>query len=149
MAHVHPDTEEVFRVVKGVVELAVDGEQKVVRVGDAITVQAGQAHGLWNPSDQPALVQVEMKPTGHLNLALTQVHGFLNETGQSGSLAEFLQMTRFAERYGVYRAGLPVWFQKAGITLLAPWARLLVFRSFYERYAQEARQRNTSEEVIP
>ncbi|MBM66316.1 MAG: hypothetical protein CMH55_08800 [Myxococcales bacterium] len=149
VAHVHPETEEVFKVIQGTVYLVVDGERRLAKAGDSVTVLAGQSHGLWNGADQPAHVQVDMKPTRGLDLALTQVHGFLNETGQQGGLGEFLQMARFAERYEVYRAGPPIWFQQFGIALVAPWARLVGFRSFYERYAKDARQRNSVHEETP
>jgi len=146
VAHVHPNTEEIFRVVRGTVHLSVDGDEIVGRAGDSIRVHPGQSHGLWNASDSPAHVQVVMKPTKGLNLALAQVHGFLNETGHQGGIHEFLQMARFAERYQVYRAGVPVWFQQLGIGIIAPWARLMGFRSFYERYSIDARHRNTAKE---
>jgi len=143
VAHVHPQTEEVFRVVEGTVRFVVEGQARVLKAGESVRVPAGHSHVAENPAELPAQVQVEMSPTGGLHLALTQVHGFLNETGNQGGLGEFLQMLRFAERYEVYRGDLPVWFQRVGITLLAPFARALGFSSFYEAYSEEARARNT------
>ena len=83
-----------------------------------------------------------MSPTLGLNLAMTQVHGYLNEYGHEGGVSEFLQMLRFADRYAIYKGGVPVSVQRIAITLLAPFARALGFRGFYERYAKEARRRN-------
>ena len=143
VAHVHPATDEVFRVVKGKVRMVVDGEARLLGPGESVRVPAGQSHVAENPHDTPAQVQVEMSPTGGLHLALTQVHGFLDETGKQGGLGEFLQMLRFAERYEVYRGDMPIWFQQLGIALLAPIARVLGFRSFYASYSDAARSRNT------
>ena len=142
VAHVHPSTEEVFRVVEGSVRFVVEGEERWLRAGESVRVPAGHAHVAQNPSDLPAHVQVEMSPTGGLHLALAQVHGFLDETGSPGGVGEFLQMLRFAERYEVYRGDVPLWFQRLGIALLAPIARALGFQSFYASYAAQARSRN-------
>ncbi len=142
--HVHPSTDEVFRVLQGKVRLVVEGKIHELKAGESITVPAGQTHGASNQHDAPAHVEVAMEPTGGLNMAMTQVHGFLDQSGDSGGLTDFLQMLRFAERYEVYRADLPIWFQKLGITLVAPFARALGFRSFYATYSEQARARNTT-----
>ena len=149
IAHVHPGTDEVFRVLKGVVRFVIDGKERIAKTGESVTVPAGRPHAVANPHESPAKVQVHMTPSGDLNIALTQVHGFLNETGHQGGLSEFLQMLRFADRYAVYRGDLPVWFQRLGITMIAPVARVLGFRSFYETYCQEARDRNPNKKADP
>ena len=149
VAHIHPKTDEVFRVLEGSVTLVVEGVPQVVKAGESIHVPAGQAHAVENQNNAPVRVQVEMSPTGGMNLALAQVHGFLNARGEEGGLVEFLQMLRFAERYEVYRGDLPVWFQQLGIALAAPLARALGFSSFYHAYAQEARDRNIDKEGSP
>ena len=146
ISHVHPNTDEIFTVLQGNVHFLVDGKIELAKAGKSILVPAGRPHGLTNPFTEPAQIQVKMAPTGGLNMALTQVHGFMNNNKEISAASEFLQMLRFAERYEVYRGDLPIWFQRIGITFLAPVARALGFRSFYESYSLEARARNLSKQ---
>lgn len=139
VAHLHPDTVETFVVTQGNVLATVDGVAHELGPGDALTVPAGKPHTLRNAGQAPAQVQVRLDPTGQMHLALVQVHGYLDAAGGEPGVGGFLQMLRFAERYGVYLAGPPVWFQQLGIFAIAPTARLLGYRSFESRYAEQAR----------
>ena len=142
LSHVHPDTEETFTVLEGQIRFVQDDQTDTLSAGDSVTVPPGVGHAMSNPDAKAAIVQVTMTPTRGMGLALTQVHGFLGQDPTPNPVEEFLQMLRFAERYDVYRADLPVWFQKLGIFMLAPTARLLGFRSFYPEYPEQAHDRN-------
>ena len=142
VSHVHPQTSETFSVRSGQLKLVVDGKTHILKPGQSFTVAKGRAHAASNPFDKPAEVEVKMRPSHQMNLALTQVHGFLHEAGDGLGPKNFLQMLRFAERYEVYLGTTPIWLQRLGIFMLAPTARMLGFKSFYPRYAESARQRN-------
>lgn len=142
LGHVHPDTDEFFVVLEGRLRLTVDGQERVLAAGDRFRVPRGIPHSASNPFDQPTRVSISLEPTGQMSLALTQVHGYLNQPQNASAILDFFQMLRFAERYGVYLEGLPIWIQRFGIFVLAPTARMMGFSSFYPVYAQDARNRN-------
>ncbi|HVA10319.1 MAG TPA: cupin domain-containing protein, partial [Acidimicrobiales bacterium] len=53
--HLHPTTEHLHVVVEGEVEYTLDGEAPfILKVGEAVNVPAGVAHGIRNLTDQPA-----------------------------------------------------------------------------------------------
>src|SRR3981189_600387 len=46
--HYHPRTEEIYYITAGVGRIRIGTEMRVVGVGDAIAIPAGQRHKLWN-----------------------------------------------------------------------------------------------------
>ena len=51
-AHYHPSTEEIYYILRGEGEMAVEGEQSRVRPGDAIGILPGQRHQIRNATEQ-------------------------------------------------------------------------------------------------
>jgi len=50
-AHFHPGTEEIYYILTGEGMMAVEGEKRVVRPGDAIGILAGQHHQIRNTGE--------------------------------------------------------------------------------------------------
>ena len=46
--HYHPKTEEIYYITHGTGRMRIEGETRVVKVGDAIAIPPGQKHKLWN-----------------------------------------------------------------------------------------------------
>ena len=46
--HIHPKTEEIYYVLKGKGRIRIDGEERDVKSGDAITLKPGARHKIWN-----------------------------------------------------------------------------------------------------
>jgi len=46
--HYHPKAEEIYYITHGVGKMRVEGEEREVRVGDAIAIPPGKRHKLWN-----------------------------------------------------------------------------------------------------
>lgn len=47
-AHFHPQTEELYYLLRGAGEMAIEGERRPVGVGDAIAILPGQKHQIRN-----------------------------------------------------------------------------------------------------
>jgi quercetin dioxygenase-like cupin family protein len=54
--HLHDDTEEIYFILSGVGTMTLDGEEREVRVGDAVLTQPLARHGIRNPG--PADLEV-------------------------------------------------------------------------------------------
>jgi mannose-6-phosphate isomerase-like protein (cupin superfamily) len=46
--HIHPRTEEIYYVLKGKGKIRIEGEMRDIRQGDAIALQPGKCHKIWN-----------------------------------------------------------------------------------------------------
>ena len=46
--HYHPQAEEIYFITAGTGRMRIEGEERVVGVGDAIAIPPGQRHKLWN-----------------------------------------------------------------------------------------------------
>jgi mannose-6-phosphate isomerase-like protein (cupin superfamily) len=62
-AHVHPQQEERFEVVKGTMKFRRGLETVFARAGDTVVVPPGVAHLFENAGEEPAHVLVEVRPT--------------------------------------------------------------------------------------
>ena len=69
--HVHPRQEERFEVLSGKLGLRVEGVERVLSEGEAITAPAGSAHAAWNASsDDEVHVLVDFRPALRTERAL-------------------------------------------------------------------------------
>jgi mannose-6-phosphate isomerase-like protein (cupin superfamily) len=64
LVHVHPNTEDSFEVVEGVLEVCVDGQWRSLQAGETVTVPAGVPHTFRNVSDEPVKVVTRIRPRG-------------------------------------------------------------------------------------
>jgi quercetin dioxygenase-like cupin family protein len=61
-SHAHPEQEERFTVVDGLLRLRVNGRRSTLGPGQSILVRPGQVHRFSNPGRQTAHVLVETRP---------------------------------------------------------------------------------------
>lgn len=50
--HYHAKAEEIYYITHGTGRMRIEGEEREVRVGDAIAIPPGQRHKLWNTGDE-------------------------------------------------------------------------------------------------
>jgi mannose-6-phosphate isomerase-like protein (cupin superfamily) len=46
--HIHPKAEEIYYILKGKGRIRIEGEERDIRPGDAIALQPGKRHKIWN-----------------------------------------------------------------------------------------------------
>jgi hypothetical protein len=63
-AHLHPDQDEAFEVLAGVIHARIDGEERTYGRGERFEIPRGVAHQMWNPADQPARAIWRTSPPG-------------------------------------------------------------------------------------
>ena len=137
--HIHTTFPENFIVAEGTLSLMVNGEKKLLRPGETFLVAPNTPHKPFNETDAPVIVKGPFEPEyaipAQFSVFLTQAYGFFDEAEANNRPPKvLLQMSRFAPKYDSWLAGPPVFLQKALFFVIGPTARLLGYRTYYEKY---------------
>jgi quercetin dioxygenase-like cupin family protein len=125
--HIHPYQESRAEVIAGTLRFVVEGEERRLGPGDAITIPAGTPHYFVNDGEVDAVSVGEFRPalrTADFFKALFDLaeRGKLDDRGMPSLLTLALVGPRFASEI---RATSPPWpVQRVAFALLAPIARL-------------------------
>jgi hypothetical protein len=136
--HFHEGFAELFTVTSGTLSILVNGEKRTLSAGESITIPPMTRHKPFNETDQAAIV--ESGEAGSLPLkfgyALSQLYGFMDQYPDGpGTWAVMMQLAVLGNEVDTWIAdGPPLMVQKAMRIGLAPTARLLGYRSYYEEY---------------
>lgn len=141
--HIHGAMTERFMVAEGTLSLMVNGEKRILQAGEMLEVPPGTPHKPFNETDARVVVRGPMTADYALPeqfaVFLTQAYGFFDESPAHNQMPKaMLQMSRFAPKYDLWLAGPPVFLQKTLFFVVGPTARLLGYRSFYEKYKPPA-----------
>lgn len=134
-AHVHPEQEERFEVLRGSVGFRVRKDELVAGPGDRVTVPAGTPHRFWNAGDEEAHFVCEVRPALQFEQLVETMFalaadGKTNRKGMPNPLR--LAVIANANFDTVRLPFPPAWIQRAGLLVGAPLGRLLGYRSTYE-----------------
>jgi quercetin dioxygenase-like cupin family protein len=125
--HVHPKQESRAEVVAGSLRFVVDGRERRLGPGEAITIPAGVAHHFCNDGDEDAVAIQEFRPALRTQRFFETYFG-LAERGELDDHGKppLLRMARLAPAFAdEIRVVSPPWpVQRAAFALLAPIARL-------------------------
>lgn len=134
--HLHPNQEEVLKVLSGEYQVNIDGTEHTLTEGDEISVPMNTPHKHWNPTDQPIRTVVERHPARDTETFFETLFT-LAQAGKTGDdgLPNFLQFAVIQDAYpgDSYIADLPISVQKALFKLLAPIGRLAGYEPRYSR----------------
>lgn len=132
--HVHTSFEEDFHMQSGTLTLWVDGERRQLGPGESLSVPRGTGHTVTNEGSEIAVSRLWLS-RDHV-FFLSQMHGFMNEAEENGRPPRLILQASLSA-YDGGLAGAPVWLQRSLFFVLAPTARLLGYRSYYEHYAPQ------------
>jgi quercetin dioxygenase-like cupin family protein len=137
--HIHTSLPENFIVTEGTLSLLVNGEKKFLRPGESLLVNPGTPHKPFNETDSRVVIKPPLTPEYALSeqftVFLTQAYGFFDESESNSQPPKaLLQMSRFSPKYELWLASPPVTLQKAFYFVIGPTARLLGYRTHYEKY---------------
>jgi quercetin dioxygenase-like cupin family protein len=125
--HVHPKQETRAELVSGTLRFVVDGRERRLGAGEAITIPAGTPHHFCNDGDEDAVAIQEARPALRTQEFFETYFGMaergeLDEHGKPSLLRSALLGPAFAEEI---RLVSPPWpLQRAAYALLAPIARM-------------------------
>jgi mannose-6-phosphate isomerase-like protein (cupin superfamily) len=133
-AHVHPEQEERFEVVKGTMKFRRGLETVFARAGDTVVVPSGVAHRFENAGNEPARVLVEVRPALRMEQLFETATALAREgrTNRKG-MPKALELALFVREFErEVRAPFP----PAGVvrTVMAPLAWLASIQGLDERY---------------
>jgi mannose-6-phosphate isomerase-like protein (cupin superfamily) len=137
--HIHTNLVETFSVKEGTLSIMVNGEKKTVKAGESITIPVGTSHRPFNETDSPVIIENEGSEkdlTVEFAYHLSQLYRVVDGMGGNPSaVAMIMQLSVYGTEMDAYLAdGPPIIVQKAMRFLLAPTARLLGYKSYYEEY---------------
>lgn len=122
--HIHPNQEERFEVVDGVVRFRVGRETRIARAGDVIVVPPGTQHTLRNVGDSEVQFTFEIRPALNLETFLENAFAMLSARGPGTSVPMILEFSELMAHYRREFALAPApldWVT----TLVAPVGRLV------------------------
>jgi mannose-6-phosphate isomerase-like protein (cupin superfamily) len=143
--HVHTSFAEHFAVAEGTLSILFQGQRRLLRAGETLLVPPGTPHKPFNETGSRVVVRGPMEPEYAMpelfSVFLTQAYGFFDESPSNNQPpAALLQMSRFAPKYDSWLAGTPIPVQKTLFFLIRPAARLLGYRTHYEKYMPKSQR---------
>jgi mannose-6-phosphate isomerase-like protein (cupin superfamily) len=137
--HIHRKFAENFYVASGSLSVRLGDEIKTVHAGETFLVSPGVAHQPFNDTDEEVVLRgpltAEYALPKDFLLFLTQIYGFVDESpAHAKPPAILLQMSLFSPRYDAWLTDPPVFVQRVQSMILRPIARMLGYRSYYNRY---------------
>ena len=126
--HIHPDQDERFAILDGVLHVELGGQTRDLAAGDELTIPRRRVHRIWNPGGQPARVRWRTTPaltTEQWFRGLADLQRQAEQRGQSrGDVLGFAaQAQRHRATFRLVVGGSPV-IGTAVVDLLAFVARL-------------------------
>jgi quercetin dioxygenase-like cupin family protein len=137
-AHVHPEQEERFHVLEGMMRFRRGLKRIVAGPGETVVVPAGSVHRFANAGDGPARARVEVVPALNMEQLLeTTVEFALEGNVTRKGMPKPLHLALFVRRF---QREVRAPFPPAAIvrSLMAPLAALARRRGYDERYAPAA-----------
>lgn len=134
--HKHLRCEERFEVVSGQLGVLLDGERRVLEVGEQVVIPPGTPHTFWNAGDGKLRFITDVRPPGDLQTYWETVFG-LAQAGKVGrnGLPNLLQLAVVAPLADSYDPKVPTVLMKLMLAVLGTIGRLLGYRAKYEKYS--------------
>jgi mannose-6-phosphate isomerase-like protein (cupin superfamily) len=133
--HYHPYQENRFTVTQGQLLFNIDGKEQLATLGDIISIPKNIPHSFYNSGHAEAHYIQEFFPALKIDrlfetFFVLAKDGKLNKGGAPNILRAALILLNFNKEI---RLAQPNWkLQKAVFKLLAPMARLMGYKEFYE-----------------
>ncbi|WP_211233214.1 cupin domain-containing protein [Solirubrobacter soli] len=136
--HLHPAMQERFEVLNGSLATRVDGVERSLREGEAVTVAAGVWHDWWNASGAPVDVLIELTPPSpRFELAIATSFGLANagRTNAKG-VPSLLQVALLGAEFSdvIVRRHPPAFVQRLAFGVLGFVARRRGLQAIYPEY---------------
>ena len=136
--HFHENFEERFTVVSGTLSILLNGEKRMLRAGETLVIPPMTRHKPFNETNETVIVQGDNPKILPLKFgyALSQLYGFMDQYPDGPSVRQMLmQLSVYGNDADTWIADGPsLNMQKALRVIMAPTARLLGYKNYYEEY---------------
>lgn len=137
VSHYHPNQIEDFTVLSGELTVRMNGEVKILQVGDTLHIPKNTMHAMWNATLEKTVVQWSVEPALNTEYLLETTTGLAADgKANAEGMPSLLQLVLIANKYApVFRLSTPPFIvQKIFFLLLTPVAYLCGYRSTYKKY---------------
>ncbi len=134
-SHYHPYQENRFTILEGILHFTINGKEQLAKVGDIISIPKNTPHAFYNSGHTDAHYIQEFFPALKIDSLFETFFvlardGKLNKGGSPNIFRTALILLNFEKEI---RLAQPNWIlQKFTFKLLAPIARLMGYKAFYE-----------------
>ncbi|MCB9430360.1 MAG: cupin domain-containing protein [Ardenticatenaceae bacterium] len=130
--HKHLKCEERFETVHGKLGVILNGERRILDVGQSVTILPKTPHTFWNAGDGEMCFITDVRPPGDLQTYWETVFG-LAQDGKvnANGLPNLLQLAVVAPLADSYDPRMPVVMTKALVAALGGIGRLLGYKARY------------------
>lgn len=136
--HFHENFSETFTVKSGTLSILVNGEKRTLHAGETYSVPPMVNHKPFNETNEPVVVESNDERTLPVEFGyhLSQLYGFMDQYPNGPSLPQMMmQLSVYGTEADSYIADGPsLGTQKAMRVIMAPTARLLGYKNYYEEY---------------
>lgn len=136
--HCHTKQMETFRVLRGKMGVRAGDLERILSVGDSVTLSAGVSHTMWNAGEEVLEQEIRLEPALNAETFFETVVG-LEQDGQipdgKPTFAQALQFALIAPYYHNPLGTVPMSVQRVMFGLLTPFAYLLGYRPWYPKYS--------------
>ena len=136
--HLHENFTETFKVKSGTLSILVDGEKRALHAGESISVPPMTRHKPFNETGELVVVESDDEKSLPVEFGyhLSQLYGIMDAFPNGPSVPQMMmQFAVYGTEADTYVAGGPsVGMQKAMRVVMAPTARLLGYKNYYEEY---------------
>ena len=107
--HFHPSQREHFEILEGSMHVRIDGDERELRAGDTLDIEAGTVHAMWNEGPEPARTLWQTRPALRTEDFFEQTAAVFREAQEQGrdpdgqKLAEIVQT--FSDEFRVHVEG--------------------------------------------
>ncbi len=135
--HMHLKCEERFEVVEGQLGVILDGERRVLSVGEQQLIPPGTPHTFWNAGNSELRFITDVRPAGELQTYWETVFGLAADGKVNAKgLPNLLQLAVVAPKADSFDPHLPVIVTKLLILILGGIGRLLGYKAVYPQYGE-------------
>ncbi|MBS4066924.1 MAG: cupin domain-containing protein [Chitinophagaceae bacterium] len=135
--HYHPKQQELFTVLEGELSVVINGKKSILKKGDQLQIAANEVHSMWNDTDGTTVVNWKVWPALDTEYLLETATGLATDgkTNKDG-MPDILQLSLTGVRFDhVFRIAKPPHTILIFLFyFLTPIARLLGYKSVYEKY---------------
>lgn len=135
--HYHPKQQELFTVLEGELTVILNGHKSILKKGNQLQIAANEVHSMWNDTDGTTVVNWKVWPAFDTEYLLETATGLAidSKTNKDG-MPNILQLSLTGVRFDhVFRIVKPPHTILIFLFyFLTPIARLLGYKSVYEKY---------------
>ena len=121
--HFHPRQSEHFEILEGTMHALIGGQERELRAGETVEIEAGVQHSMWNEGPQTARTRWQTRPALRTEDFFDALFRLSRAGGKPGLLRTAVFAREFRDEFRTTSPSQPV--QAVVVAVLAPIGRLL------------------------